>query len=457
MHEARIGPKVHALRPEKTWPAASAARVAAPPLAALLLIFLIALARFTSGQAPTRQEPEPEAQPQNRPQPKLQPQNRPQPKLQPQNQPEPKPDAEQERENRSQPSEQRLRRIVAALAAPEMEGRSGEGARKAAAYLIDEFRRLKLEPLFGDQFVQEIPATEPARLQGRNVASMLRSNDPALRDEWVIVSAHYDHLGVRAGKLYPGADDNASGVAMMLEVARVLAGGDRPPRRSLMFIGFDLEEKGLFGSRYFVAHPPVPLRQVVLFVTADMIGRSLLGLGDRRVFVLGTEHAPSLRPWLDQAARGQPLQIGLLGSDVLILDRSDYGPFRSRQVPYLFFSTGENPCYHSPDDTAETLDYPKLTAISRVICRVTAVAASEAAVPRWSADPDNPLAEAVTLRDVLRMLHENQRALAISGAPLYLISSTLHNLEDIIGRGAVTPPERASIVQAARLILLWIH
>ncbi len=119
---------------------------------------------------------------------------------------------------------------------------------------------------------------------------------PVLKNEWVIVSAHYDHLGVRGGVLYPGADDNASGVAMMLEVARSMAAQLDPPRRSLMFIGFDLEEIGLFGSRYFVAHPPVRLQQVVLFITADMIGRSMAGVCDDLVFVLGTENAPGLRP-----------------------------------------------------------------------------------------------------------------------------------------------------------------
>ena len=117
-----------------------------------------------------------------------------------------------------------------------------------------------------------------------------------------------------------------------------------------MFIGFDLEEVGLFGSRYFVAHPPVPLEQVVLFVTADMIGRSLAGVCEIHVFVMGTEHAPGLRPWIDEAARDRPLTVGLLGSDLLVLNRSDYGPFRSRQIPFLFFTTGENPRYHSPDD-----------------------------------------------------------------------------------------------------------
>ena len=310
------------------------------------------------------------------------------------------------------------------LASQEMEGRRGEGARKAASFLIDEFRRLKLEPLFQGQFIQEVPAAnEPGRVQGRNVGAILRGTDPVLTDEWVIVSAHYDHLGVRGGVLYPGADDNASGVAMMLEVARSMADATERPRRSLMFIGFDLEEIGLFGSRYFVAHPPVPLDQVVLFITADMIGRALAGVCDNQVFVLGTENAPGLRPWIDQAARNRPLTIGLLGSDLLILNRSDYGPFRTRQIPYLFFSTGENPRYHSPEDRPETLDYPKLAAISQVILEVTRTAASAPAVPRWSASPDHPLAEAVTLRDVIRKLLENQKALELGTAQLFLMKT----------------------------------
>ncbi len=137
-----------------------------------------------------------------------------------------------------------------------------------------------------------------------------------------------------------------------------------------MFIGFDLEEAGLFGSRYFVAHPPVPLDRVALFITADMIGRALAGVCDEHVFVMGTEHAPGLRPWIEEARRGRPLIVGLLGADLLVLNRSDYGPFRSRSIPFLFFTTGENPCYHTPQDTADTLDYPKMTAIARMIHQV---------------------------------------------------------------------------------------
>ena len=273
------------------------------------------------------------------------------------------------------PEQMRLRAVVETLASPEFGGRSGAVADKSVSYLIEQFRGLGLAPLFEGDYVQPIPGKEAGTIIGRNVGALLRGSDAKVRDEFVIVAAHFDHLGVRGGKLYPGADDNASGVAMMLEVARSLAKAPSPPRRSVLFIGFDLEEVGLFGSRYFVAHAPVALDKVVLFVTADMIGRSLAGVCDSYVFVMGSENAPGLRPWIDKAAQGRSLTVGLLGADILVLNRSDYGPFRSRSIPFLFFTTGENPCYHRPEDTADTLDYPKLTTISQMIEQIVATAA----------------------------------------------------------------------------------
>jgi hypothetical protein len=347
--------------------------------------------------------------------------------------------------------------VVRKLASPELEGRRGEGGRKTASYLIEEFRRLGLEPLFAGQFVQEIPSGEPGRIQGRNVGAALRGSDPALRDQWVILAAHYDHLGVRDGVLYPGADDNATGVAMMLEAARCLKNTAEQPRRSVMFVGFDLEEVGLFGSRYFVNHPPVPLRSVSLFITADMIGRALGGICEKDVFVLGSEYAPGLRPWVEAAARDRPVKVNLLGSDLLVFNRSDYGPFRNRQIPFLFFSTGENPRYHSPADTPETVDFAKLTAISQMIHDVTASAAGAESVPRWSDVPDHPLAEAVAIRDVLRQLLEHRESLGLGAAQLFLMNGTLQTLEGIIGRGVMTPSERDGVIQAARIVLLTIH
>ena len=358
--------------------------------------------------------------------------------------------------DRPSPEEARLRAVVEVLASPEFGGRSGPGGEKAVDYLTEQFRRLKLEGLFQGEYTQTIPGKEPGTRIGRNVGALLRGSDPLLRDQWVIVAAHFDHLGVRGGKLFPGADDNASGVAMMLEVARCLVEAPIPPRRSVMFLGFDLEEVGLFGSRYFVAHPPVPLEKIVLFITADMIGRALAGICQDHVFVIGTEHAPGMRAWIDAARRDRPLTVGLLGADLLVLNRSDYGPFRNRGIPFLFFTTGENPRYHTPEDTAETLNYPKLTTIAGMIHQVVGQALNAPDVPRWQANPDHPFAEAVMIREVLQLLAKNRDRLQIGVAQLFVINNTLGLLDEIVARGAITPEERARVIQGARIVLFTV-
>lgn len=354
------------------------------------------------------------------------------------------------------PEEARLKAHVTTLASPEFLGRRGEGARKAADYVVDAFRALKLEPLFDGKFEQPIPGREPGEITGRNVGAILRGSDPKLRDQWVIVSAHFDHLGVRGGVLYPGADDNASGVAMMLEIARTMTHAPEKPRRSLMFIGFDLEEIGLFGSRYFVEHAPVPLDRVTLFITADMIGRSLGGVCEGKVFVMGSEHAPGLRSWISESAQGLAVKVGTLGSDLLILNRSDYGPFRAKHVPYLFFSTGENPLYHTPGDTAETVDYPKAEAISRIIHGVVKRAVIEENSPKWNSAPDNPLEEAITIREVMRCLLAHREKLKIGAAQVALMSNSVRNVDAIEARGTITPAERNVLVQVARIVLATV-
>ncbi len=354
------------------------------------------------------------------------------------------------------PTEERIRQVVTRLASPEFAGRSGAGGKKAAEFLVDQFQSLKLEPAFNGDYIQWIPGDQPDTYIGRNVAATLRGTDPMLRDQWIIVAAHFDHLGIRNGKLYPGADDNASGVAMMLETARCLVQGPNRPKRSIMFIGFDLEEFGLFGSRYFVAHPPIPLDHVSLFITADMIGRALGGVCLDHVFVIGTEHIPATREWIARSARTRPLKIGLLGSDLLVLNRSDYGPFRSISIPYLFFTTGENPKYHTPNDLAATVDYPKATAISGLILDVTRDALDMPALPRWNKEPDHPLAEAETIREVLKILSQHQTELKIGSVPLYLIESTIRLLDGVTARGRITPDERSRMIQAARVVLFTV-
>jgi hypothetical protein len=355
-----------------------------------------------------------------------------------------------------EPESARIRKHVTTLASPEFGGRRGPVAEKSRMYLIDEFRRLGLKPLFDGSFYQDIPDRERGSLMGRNVGATLAGSDPRLRDEWVIVAAHFDHLGVRDGVLFPGADDNASAVAMMLEAARCLVAGPEKPRRSVMFLGFDLEERALFGSRYFVEHSPVPLDKVALFVTADMIGRSLAGVGADFVFVLGTERWPPSRDWIRDASRGKPLRVGMLGADLLLLDRSDYGPFRSRKVPFLFFSTGENPCYHTPADVPETLDYPKAEAISRVMYGVIRQTIQADDRPAWRDPPDNGMDEARSLQVVLKMLREHSAELKIGRTPSYFMDKALTTLDGVVERGRIEPGERASVLRLAQLVMAAI-
>jgi hypothetical protein len=362
----------------------------------------------------------------------------------------------------SEPELVRLKRHVETLASPEFGGRRDEGAAKTRTYLIDEFQKLGLEPLFGDSFTQDVPGQGAGEVLGVNVGAKIVGSDPTLAEKWVILGAHYDHLGRRGDVIFPGADDNASGVAMMLEVARSIAREPKKPRRSIAFVGFDLEERGpkgefgLRGSQYFAKHSPVPLDKIALFVTADMIGRSLGGVLESTVFVLGSEHEPEVRPWIDQAAAGQPLKLAILGSDMLVIDRSDYGPFRSRKIPYLFFTTGESPVYHSPDDIAETIDYRKLEAISQVIARVIHEALDSPIEPKWAAVPDYPVAEALAVRDVLQTLLAHKEAFSIGKYQLALIQQTIRAIDEIDRRGSMTPSERTRIARTAQVIMFTV-
>jgi hypothetical protein len=361
-----------------------------------------------------------------------------------------------------EPDLPRLKAHVETLASPAFAGRRDEGAATTRAYLIEEFARLGLRPLFDRSFRQEVTGKGPEDVLGVNVGAMIPGSDPAVAGKWIILAAHYDHLGKSGEILYPGADDNASGVAMMLEVARSLVEAPGKPRRSIAFVGFDLEERGpngefgLRGSHFFARHPPIPLDRVALFLTADMIGRSLGGVCDRAVFVLGSEHEPEVRPWIARGAEGRPIEVGLLGSDMLVIDRSDYGPFRSRKIPYLFFTTGENPTYHTPRDVPETIDYPKLEAISRMIHSVVRQALDGETEPTWSARPDYPVAEALAVRSVLRALLDHKEGLKIGTYQEGLMGQTIRTIDQIAERGSMTPAERARIARTAQVIMFTV-
>ncbi len=355
-----------------------------------------------------------------------------------------------------QPQLGRYKAHVATLASREFSGRQGENAARAGLYVASAFRDLGLEPLFGDSYTDDIPDPGGRGVIGRNIGAKLVGSDPALRHEWIIVGAHFDHLGRRGDTYYPGADDNASGTAMLLEVARCFAQADKRPRRSVMFVGFDLEEYGLIGSRYFAEHPPVGLDKVKLFVTADMLGRSLGGVCPGHVFVFGSDTLTGLRENLDATAEREPIELVPLGNDLLIIDRSDYGPFRKRKIPYLFFSTGENPAYHQTDDTSDTIDYATALASTKVILGVLRKTADAESLSGWIGASEPNIGEALAVRDILKILNANRETMQIGPAAQIVLRTTIATLDGVAARGVITRSERGRLVRAVQFLMATV-
>jgi hypothetical protein len=241
------------------------------------------------------------------------------------------------------------------------EGRQAatEGNRRARAFILQRFERLGLNPVAG-VFEQRFAL---ARRGGANadadpregVNLMAAVEGTTARDRFVLVSAHYDHLGRRNGQLYPGADDNASGVAGMLATAAWFAG--HRPASSILFVAFDAEEQELRGARHFVDNPPIDLKRIRAVVNLDMIGR-----GDaNRIYVAGTAHYPQLKELVSDAAKGRTIEVAFghdragAGPADDWTHASDHGPFHDADVPFLYFGVEDHPDYHKPTDTPDKI------------------------------------------------------------------------------------------------------
>jgi hypothetical protein len=355
-----------------------------------------------------------------------------------------------------------LRAHVARLASPEFLGRRGPGAARAAHYIADAFERLGLKPAVGNSFFQAIPSkvqneegSEKSFL-GRNVIALLPGVDPELKAEWILLSAHFDHLGVRRGELFPGADDNASGVAMLLEVAERFALQRTKPRRTLVFAAFDLEETGLLGSSHFAAHPPLPFRSLKAVLNADMLGRSMANVMDEYLFVLGSERSPALQQLVEQVQPENGLKIGRLGAD-LIGTRSDYGPFRDRKVPFLFFSTGQHPDYHKSTDLPDRIDYEKLRRASVWIADLLQRLANDETSPTWDdREPTTDLEEIRTILVLVRRVLAHPDEFPLTQKKRDLVDGVEDRLAKIIQHGEVTVDDRSWLLWSARVLLATV-
>ena len=230
-----------------------------------------------------------------------------------------------------------------------------------------------------------------------NVAGLLPGSDPRLSDETILVTSHYDHLGVQDGTLYPGANDNGSGTVAMLEVARLLAG--TRPARSVLFVSFGSEEQLMLGSYHYVASPLRPLSTTRAAVNLDMIGRReehtpesegayeiTAGRSDQ-LNMVGVVYSPDLASVLRREAAGA---AGLTLSDKFDRDssmrtlfRCDHLPFLQKGIPAVWLFGGFHPGYHEPVDTVDRIDFDKMSRTVRLTVDAVRALASTAAPPRF--------------------------------------------------------------------------
>jgi hypothetical protein len=223
-----------------------------------------------------------------------------------------------------------------------------------------------------------------------NVAGVLPGSDAALGDEQIVFSAHLDHVGVGSpdatgDSIHNGADDDASGSAVILELAEAFASLPLAPRRSVTFLWVSGEEKGLWGSGYFTQHPHVPIDRIVANLNADMVGRNWTDT----IVAIGKEHS-DLGRTLD-AVNEAHSELGITAIDDIwpeenFYSRSDHFNFARRGVPVLFFFNGTHDDYHRPSDELEKIDTEKAARIGRLMFYLGLQIANEDEAPRWNPD-----------------------------------------------------------------------
>ena len=247
-----------------------------------------------------------------------------------------------------------LQNHVEVLASDAMEGRASgtKGALEAAKYLAQHFRDAGLQPMGDDGgYYQAFGRSF------RNVVGWMEGSDATLKGEFVVIGAHYDHVGYGSrrnsfgpiGVIHNGADDNASGCSGVLEVLDAMRTLRTPPKRSIVFAMWDGEELGLLGSQHFVENPPVPLNQIVLAIHLDMIGK----LRDEHLVVYGTRTSPGLRRLIAETPHDARLQLDF---DWELKPNSDHYPFVEHRVPAILFHTCLHDDMHRPSDDPETLN-----------------------------------------------------------------------------------------------------
>jgi Zn-dependent M28 family amino/carboxypeptidase len=233
------------------------------------------------------------------------------------------------------------------LSSAEFEGRKPgtKGHEKAMKFMVDRFKSLGLNG-FSPDFLHTFQINDS--LTGKNVVAYIPGKKPG----YIVISGHYDHVGIRNGQTYYGADDNASGAVSLLAIAAYFM--KNPPQYTLVFASFDAEEMGLRGARAFVENPPIPLDEIVINLNLDMVSRN----DQNRLIAAGTHHTPTLIPYIKNSTKSVTVHTGY---DVPGTGRNDWtnqsdqGAFHRVGIPWIYFGVEDHPDYHTPRDTFENI------------------------------------------------------------------------------------------------------
>jgi hypothetical protein len=260
---------------------------------------------------------------------------------------------------------------------------------KGSGHSLDELQKnidatLKPQsfPLAGKKFKISIVTRSEEKVLN-NVAGYIEGSDPVLKNEFIVFSGHYDHIGVSGDKVNTGADDDASGCAALLSMAGAFQNLKKKPLRSVLFLWVSGEEIGLYGSKSYVEHPLFPLDKTVVDLNMDMIGRVKEAAdstkdtpmtGPNSVYVITDSQSKDLRALADDIDKKSPLDFdySLSGRDnpLQLFARSDHYNFVKKDIPVLFFSTGIHSDYHSPRDVVGKIDFKKMELITRTMYEI---------------------------------------------------------------------------------------
>ena len=272
----------------------------------------------------------------------------------------------------AQTQQERLTRHVYVLASDSLRGRNAGSAdaAKAASYIVKQFEEIGVEPYFKEGFYQ--PFEKYGTNTYKNIVGIIPGNDPVLKDEYIIIGAHYDHLGVKNDQIYNGADDNASGTATIIEMARILKGRQSQLKRSIIVVAFDAEEKGLWGSNYLSEQ--LDLSKIKLMMSIDMVGWLHQG---KTLRLHGAATIKDGKKLLENEARKMQMDVHVTDFETSVFGATDTQGFAKKNVPTLYVTTGLKSPYHKPEDDAELIDYQGMDRITNYLADVTECFANE--------------------------------------------------------------------------------